>query len=65
MPEVETFTTADLASCAERELRMREAAYPRFVASKKMTQAKADRETRMMRAIALKLRSAADGERLI
>lgn len=65
MPTVETFTAADLAQCAEREVKQRERVYSRLVDGGKMTQAFADRETNMMRAIATRLRAAADGERLI
>lgn len=43
--------TADLARCAEREARMRERVYPRWVAAGRMSQAKADQEIAMMREI--------------
>ncbi|MGU3662039.1 hypothetical protein [Methylobacterium fujisawaense] len=39
----ETFTAADLAACAERELAQRRRAYPRWVEAKRMTQTLADR----------------------
>lgn len=35
----------------ERELRQRERVYPRLVADKRMTQAAADRQTAVMRAV--------------
>lgn len=38
-----------LITCAEREVKMRERVYPRWVAAGKMTQAKADQETKDMR----------------
>jgi hypothetical protein len=38
-------------ACAERELALRRAAYPRFVANKRMTQDKADHEIAAMEAI--------------
>jgi hypothetical protein len=65
MAEIATFTTAELAECAEREVRMRESAYERFIAAGKMTRTKADKEVRMMRAIASRLRTEANGERLL
>ena len=52
-----TFSTADLAACAERELRMRLRVYPRWVAAGRLTQARADVEIAMMRAIAQRLRA--------
>lgn len=39
----ETFTAADRAPFAERELALRRRAYPRWVEAKRMTQALADR----------------------
>lgn len=39
---------AEQKDAAERELRMRRSVYPRWVAAKKMTQTKADREIRLM-----------------
>lgn len=57
-----TFTTADLAACAERELAQRLRAYPRWVEARRMTQALADRQTALMQAIARKLRAEADAE---
>lgn len=58
----EGFTTAELADCAEREVRQRQHAYPRWVEAKRMTQSFADRQTALMRAIAQKLRAEADAE---
>ncbi|MEG9524285.1 MAG: hypothetical protein MIL41_00630 [Hyphomicrobiales bacterium] len=58
----ETFTAADLADCAEREVRQRQRAYPRWVENGRMTQQLADRQTALMQAIARKLRAEADAE---
>lgn len=38
-------------ACVEREIKMRERAYPRWVAEKRMTQKKADYELAAMRAV--------------
>jgi hypothetical protein len=57
------FTAADLAECAEREVRQRQYVYPRRVSNGQMTQSLADRQTAMMQAIATKLRAEADDER--
>lgn len=43
--------------CVEREIEMRNRVYPRWVASKKLTQAKADQEIAAMQAVAKTLRS--------
>lgn len=53
------FTNAELAVCAERELRQRRAVYPRLVRDGKMTRADADRETAMMLRIAMDYRERA------
>lgn len=37
--------------CVEREIKMRERVYPRFVGQGKMTQAQAEREIDIMRAV--------------
>jgi len=39
-------------ACVEREIKMRERVYPRWVAAGKMSQEKADLELEVMRAIA-------------
>lgn len=46
-------------ACVERELRMRRSAYPRWVASGKMTQGKADDEIADMEAVLATLRDVA------
>ena len=58
----ESFTAADLADCAEREVRQRQRAYPRWVENGRMTQQLADRQTALMQVIARKLRAEADAE---
>ena len=55
----EGFTAADLADCAEHEVRQRQRFYPRLIASGRMAQAKAERQTALMQAIARKLRAEA------
>lgn len=52
-----SFAPEDLAACAEREVRMRERVYPRWVGAGKLTQARADQELAMMREIARVLRA--------
>lgn len=47
-----TFTAAEKREAAERELKFRRRAYPRFVADGRMNQAKADRQIALMEAIA-------------
>lgn len=44
-------TIEDQVKCVEREISMREGAYPRFIAAHKMTQQTADREIAAMKAI--------------
>lgn len=46
------FTREMKRAAAEREVKLRERVYPRFIEQKKMTQAQADRELGAMRAIA-------------
>ncbi|WP_426314559.1 hypothetical protein ACN9MF_28470 [Methylobacterium fujisawaense] len=55
----EGFTVADLADCAEREVHQRQRFYPRLIASWRMAQAKAERQTALMQAIARNLREEA------
>jgi hypothetical protein len=59
------FTSAEKRECAERELKMRQRVYPRWVQSEKMTQAKADREIALMQAIVEDYAILEGGERLI
>jgi len=58
----ESFTAAELADCAERELTQHRRAYPRWVEAKRMTQSLADPQTALMQAITRKLRAEADAE---
>lgn len=57
-----TFTFADLAAEAEREVRMREHVFPKRVAAGSMKAPDAERKTAMMREIARRLRVEADAE---
>ena len=49
-------TIAEMIACIEREIRMRERVYPRWIATGKMTQAKADAEIVTMKAVLAFLR---------
>lgn len=51
-------------ACVEREIKMRERAYPRWVEGGRMTQAKADAEVRAMKAVAETLRGLQSQNRL-
>lgn len=46
------FTVADKRACIERELKMRRRVYPRWVEQRRMSQQQADREIKLMEAIA-------------
>ena len=56
-------TTAELAACAERELRMRLNVYPGWVDAKRLPAHKAAHEIACMTQIAALLRERADAER--
>lgn len=56
---------AEQVDCVRRELRMRERAYPRWIAAGKMTQAKADAEIAAMTAVLATVEEAAGKERLL
>ncbi|HWE19653.1 MAG TPA: hypothetical protein VG758_21130 [Hyphomicrobiaceae bacterium] len=58
----QSYTTADLVKCAEREVAYRRRVYPRLVADERMPRERADREIAMMEAIAEKLK---DQQRLL
>lgn len=58
-------TSADKLACAERELKMRQRVYPRWVDAGKMSAGKAELEIEMMKAIAADYQAAAQKERLI
>jgi hypothetical protein len=57
-----TFTAADKAKCATREVEQRRRVYPRLVESRRMKQAEADREITIMEAIAADYTAQADAE---
>lgn len=46
-----TVSLPDQITCVEREIAMRKSAYPRWVAGKKLAQAKADHELAAMQAV--------------
>lgn len=50
MSDLFAVSISDMIAEQRRELALRETLYPRFVASKKLTQAKADRQIAVMRA---------------
>jgi signal recognition particle subunit SEC65 len=56
------FLIHELAAEAEREVKMRERVYPRWVAAGRMKPAEAERKTEMMREIAARLRAQANTE---
>lgn len=58
------FTNDQLAAAAEREVRFRERVYARQVQIKRMSQAKADEEIALMKAIAAHLREQAQRDSL-
>lgn len=57
-----TFTSRELADCAEREVKQRRRVYPRWVADGRMKQDFADRQIGMMEAIAAHFGAKADHE---
>jgi hypothetical protein len=59
------YTCAELAQCAEREVKLRIRVYPTRVANRRMTLAQAQRETAMMREIMLRLQADAAKELLL
>jgi len=61
---VPRFTFDQLATAAEREVRLRERVYARRVQIGKMTQQKAEEETALMKAIGEHLRAHADRDSL-
>lgn len=60
-----TFTAAEKAEAAEREVRQRERVYPRLIDAGKMKQHFADWQLAIMREIAADYRRQAERERLI
>lgn len=61
MDDFSDISVEAMIEAAEREVKMRERVYPRRVADGKMTTAQAQRETRVMQAIAARLRREAPG----
>ena len=55
MTELFAPTLADEIACVEREIALRRHVYPRWVAAKRMTREKADREIALMEAVARRL----------
>lgn len=60
-----TYTFADKLAAVEREIRMRRRVYPRWVADRKMSEAKAEAEIAVMEAIAKDYREQAEKDRLL
>ena len=60
-----SYTAKEKREAAERELKMRQRVYPRWVADKRMTQEKADHETAVMAAIVEDYKTQERVERLI
>lgn len=58
-------TAADKLACAERELKMRERVYPRWVAEGRMSAGKAAHEIECMKHIIADYQAAAGKERLL
>jgi hypothetical protein len=50
MPDLLPVTLADMLACIDRELKLRKAAYPRWVESGKISRSRADREIEVMAA---------------
>lgn len=57
MPDLLPITLSEEIACVERELRLRMRVYPRFVANKRMTKEKADREIELMRSVVDRLKA--------
>ena len=56
MTDLLPISVAEMIAEIEREIRMRESVYPRWVAAKKLSQAKADRQIAVMRAAVERLK---------
>jgi hypothetical protein len=59
----DVITTADMLSCANRELAMRKATYPRWVEANKISAGKAAHELACMAAIVAHFRKLVEAER--
>lgn len=60
-----TFTAQQKREAVEREVKMRQRVYPRWIADGRMTNAKADHEIKVMETIAEDYRKLETGERLL
>ena len=58
MADLFEITLEDMAAEAEREVRLRSRVYPAWVADRRLTQHRADRQLAVMKAIATRLRAA-------
>jgi len=58
-------TTAEQLACIEREIKMRERVYPRWIEAGKLTPVKAAHEIQTMRDVLELLRAKEAGERLL
>jgi hypothetical protein len=56
---------AEQVACVQRELKLRQRAYPRLVAGERMSQASAEREIRTMEAVLETVRLLEERERLL
>lgn len=54
----------DEIACVEREIKMRERVYPRWVSEKKMTQEKSDREISLMKVVLKRLQDIKNKEKI-
>jgi hypothetical protein len=59
------YSNEELKACAERELRLRERVYPRWIEGGRLSQRKADAEIAMMRQIVGVLEERCAGGRLL
>jgi hypothetical protein len=59
------FTVAEKLKCAKRELALRQAVYPKFIASGRLKQQSADQEIALMQAIVDDYTALEQTERLI
>ena len=61
----DVITATDKLACAEREVKMRERVYPRWIEDGRISAGKAAHEIATMKAIAEDYRKAAESERLL
>ncbi len=65
MADLLEITLEDMAAEAEREVRLRSRVYPAWVAARRLTQHRADRQLAVMKAIAARLRAEAGAPRCL